>query len=245
MDEEGLDAGRARGGARARAGARVPLHDPDLPEPERPHALDRAAPPDRRARAGARPARARGRPVRARPLRGRAASRRCSSSTAASASSTPRRSRRPSRPGSASATSILPAALARRARGDVDVHLHHARPSRRRRPSTSSSAAATSSRISSGFAGCSRARRDAMLEALDAELGGRARPGRRPEGGYFVWLDLPGASTTRACSAAADGRASRSCRAPTSGGVGRRRSRRRGSPTASSRRTRSARASGD
>jgi 2-aminoadipate transaminase len=35
-----------------------------------------------------------------------------------------------------------------------------------------------------------RARRDAMLEALDRELGGRAR-WSRPEGGYFLWLELP------------------------------------------------------
>jgi 2-aminoadipate transaminase len=35
-----------------------------------------------------------------------------------------------------------------------------------------------------------RARRDAMLEALDRELDGRAR-WNRPEGGYFLWLELP------------------------------------------------------
>ena len=34
------------------------------------------------------------------------------------------------------------------------------------------------------------ARRDAMLEALDRELDGRAR-WNRPEGGYFLWLELP------------------------------------------------------
>ena len=53
--------------------ARLPLHDPDLPEPERPDAVGGAPPPARRARARARTARARGRPVRARPLRGRRA----------------------------------------------------------------------------------------------------------------------------------------------------------------------------
>jgi len=35
-----------------------------------------------------------------------------------------------------------------------------------------------------------RERRDAMLEALEQNLGGRAR-WSRPEGGYFVWLELP------------------------------------------------------
>ncbi len=39
--------------------------------------------------------------------------------------------------------------------------------------------------------GLLKARRDAMLEALDAELP-EARSSR-PEGGYFLWLDLPGA----------------------------------------------------
>jgi 2-aminoadipate transaminase len=38
--------------------------------------------------------------------------------------------------------------------------------------------------------GLLRARRDAMLEALDRELAGRAR-WSRPEGGYFLWLELP------------------------------------------------------
>jgi 2-aminoadipate transaminase len=37
--------------------------------------------------------------------------------------------------------------------------------------------------------GLLRARRDAMLEALERELSGRAR-WNRPEGGYFLWLDL-------------------------------------------------------
>jgi 2-aminoadipate transaminase len=38
--------------------------------------------------------------------------------------------------------------------------------------------------------GLLRERRDAMLEALERELGGRAR-WSHPEGGYFVWLELP------------------------------------------------------
>jgi 2-aminoadipate transaminase len=36
-----------------------------------------------------------------------------------------------------------------------------------------------------------RIRRDAMLEALERELSGTAE-WNRPEGGYFLWLDLPG-----------------------------------------------------
>ncbi|HEY8235856.1 MAG TPA: PLP-dependent aminotransferase family protein, partial [Gaiellaceae bacterium] len=38
--------------------------------------------------------------------------------------------------------------------------------------------------------GLLRERRDAMLEALERELGGRAS-WSRPEGGYFLWLELP------------------------------------------------------
>jgi DNA-binding transcriptional MocR family regulator len=38
--------------------------------------------------------------------------------------------------------------------------------------------------------GLLRARRDAMLAALERELSGRAR-WNRPEGGYFLWLELP------------------------------------------------------
>jgi DNA-binding transcriptional MocR family regulator len=38
--------------------------------------------------------------------------------------------------------------------------------------------------------GLLRERRDAMLAALERELGGRAR-WSRPEGGYFLWLELP------------------------------------------------------
>ncbi len=36
-----------------------------------------------------------------------------------------------------------------------------------------------------------RDRRDAVLEALDEHFGPRGATWSRPEGGYFVWLDLP------------------------------------------------------
>jgi 2-aminoadipate transaminase len=39
--------------------------------------------------------------------------------------------------------------------------------------------------------GLLRARRDAMLGALDGDLAGDGASWSRPEGGYFVWLDLP------------------------------------------------------
>ena len=72
MDEEGSTPTRSKPSSRAGRHL-VPLHDPDLPEPERAHPRRGAAATDRRARPWSRPGRPRGRPVRARPLRGRAA----------------------------------------------------------------------------------------------------------------------------------------------------------------------------
>jgi 2-aminoadipate transaminase len=43
--------------------------------------------------------------------------------------------------------------------------------------------------------GLLRLRRDAMLETLDAELGDSTASWSRPQGGYFVWLELPGLDT--------------------------------------------------
>jgi len=37
-----------------------------------------------------------------------------------------------------------------------------------------------------------RVRRDAMLDALERELGGSGATWSRPAGGYFIWLELPG-----------------------------------------------------
>jgi 2-aminoadipate transaminase len=53
--------------------------------------------------------------------------------------------------------------------------------------------------------GLLRARRNAMLEALERELAGRAR-WNRPEGGYFLWLELPeGLDAAELLSRASDG----------------------------------------
>jgi DNA-binding transcriptional MocR family regulator len=42
------------------------------------------------------------------------------------------------------------------------------------------------------------ARRDELLAALDEHLGGTGARWSRPEGGYFLWLDLPGGANARA-----------------------------------------------
>ena len=87
------------------------------------------------------------------------------------------------------------------------------------------------------------ARRDAMLESLEQHFGGRAT-WSRPEGGYFVWLDLPGRHRRdraarprdRGRRAVREGHRLLPARAAAA-------TRRRGSRSASCRRTRSARAS--
>ena len=49
-----------------------------------------------------------------------------------------------------------------------------------------------------------RARRDAMLEALEAELAASNATWSRPQGGYFVWLDLPGVDAAELLGRSAD-----------------------------------------
>ena len=124
MDDEGPRPGRAR--ARARRGRdELPLHDPDLPEPERADALDRAAAARRRA-CRVRTACRCSRTTRTASSATRASRRRrCTSSRAASSSRTRPRSRRPSRPACGSAGSSLPRSCAARieARAVSNVHL--------------------------------------------------------------------------------------------------------------------------
>ena len=47
--------------------------------------------------------------------------------------------------------------------------------------------------------GLLKARRDAMLEALEQHMP-RDATWSRPEGGYFIWLDVPSGPTPRSCS---------------------------------------------
>jgi 2-aminoadipate transaminase len=49
-----------------------------------------------------------------------------------------------------------------------------------------------------------KARRDALLEALDEHLDGAGARWNRPEGGYFLWLELPGGIDATALLAAAE-----------------------------------------
>ena len=79
--------------------------------------------------------------------------------------------------------------LSRAADRARELDLHHPGAARARRRSSSSSAAAASSRTSSGSTACCEARRDAMLAALEKHFAGARWS--RPEGGYFIWLELP------------------------------------------------------
>ena len=165
----------ARAASSRRAGARVPLHDPDLPEPERPHALDSSA------AAGS-------------PSSPPSTSCSCSRTTR-TASSASRASRRRAlfeldararrlhlvlleddrARACASATSSCPTRSRAALEAAASVDLHHAgaaRPGDRVRVHL---AAAASSRTSSASAGCCAARRDAMLAALDKHVPGGAR----------------------------------------------------------------------
>jgi DNA-binding transcriptional MocR family regulator len=43
-----------------------------------------------------------------------------------------------------------------------------------------------------------------MLEALEGSLGGTSATWSRPQGGYFVWLDVPGADAAELLGRSAD-----------------------------------------
>ena len=187
---------RARGRAAARAASCIPLRDPDVPEPDRPDALGRAARPSRRARRRARPPRPRGRSVRGRSGSRAKRRRRSSSWTAGSTSPSRARSRRPSHPASASATSSC------RSGSRAQWSLRRPRPTslRRcshRRPCTSSSAAATWSGTSSSSARSSARGGMRLLAALERAFR-RDRRALEPARGRLFPLARPPGRRERA-----------------------------------------------
>jgi DNA-binding transcriptional MocR family regulator len=202
MDEEGLDLDALAAALDRGPRPGIRLHDPDLPEPERAHAGSRPAPRARGARPRARRDAARGRPLPARALRRRAAH--------DDARARGRGGRRPRvllledrRARAPRRLRVLP----RRLVGPVE-------------------AVAVASYITPVLLGQAtvwevirrgrffpnvervrtllRARRDAMLSALERELPEGAS-WSRPEGGYFVWAELgdrhAGAARPRAADA--------------------------------------------
>ena len=188
MDDEGLDPDALA--ARARRGRdELPLHDPDLPEPERPHALDRASPARRRARGGARSSRAGGRPVRARPVRGRVA--------AVALRPGGRHARHlrlllleDRRAGPARRLVRRSCGACRPDRSARGVHLHLAAVpdagdgARADRPRRVRAEPRADPRPAEGTP-----RRDARVRSSASSA--VAATWSKPEGGYFLWVDLP------------------------------------------------------
>ena len=180
--------GRARGRGRGDARAEADLHDPDLPEPER---KDARAEESRRLLELARETgstileddpygllRFDGESI---PTLFELA--------AATASSSSARSRRRSRPGIRVGYVILPEDLV----GAIEQQVleNYVSPSIFVQAALDEFATrGSSSRTSSARATACAIRRDAMLAALEREAPEGTR-WNRPEGGYFLWLDLP------------------------------------------------------
>ena len=143
LETDGIDVARAARPDRGRRHAEARPHHPELPEPGRLHALARQAHRAARARRRARLHDLRGRPVQAHPLQRRRPADDALDGRATTPSSTRPRSRRPSAPASASATSSVPPSSSRRSPSS-----RRTRTSRRtwspRRSSTSSASRARS-----------------------------------------------------------------------------------------------------
>ena len=177
----------------------VPLHDPDLPEPERPHARRGAAPPHRRARADARRRRPRGRPVRPRPLRGRRRRRRSTTLEGGERVTFTSSFSKTVAPGLRVGWFVVPEAMrarVRRPRG-LDLHLaaaaaagDRARALRPRRVRAEPRARARDPRAPSG--------RDAAGARRASSAG--ARPGAGPRAGTSSGSTSATASTPASCS---------------------------------------------
>ena len=130
--------------------------------------------------------------------------RRSSSSRAASRSRTARRSRRRSRPGVRVGWFVLPPAARGRDRGARGLDVHLAAVPDAGDGATSSSRAATSSRTSSASTACCARGATRCSRRSSAHLPEDAT-WTRPEGGYFVWLELPSGPPTRRAARASGG----------------------------------------
>ena len=200
LTEDGLDLDVLEPSLAATSGPSL-LHDPDLPEPERPHALGPNRQPPRRAGADARRDHPRGRPVRPPPLRRRRPAapfragrrRQRHVHVVVFEDGRPRhpcRLRHP--PGGADGRDA--GARVRELRLARDVRRGHAARVRLARlfdPNVESIQEAL------------HERRDAMTTALARELP-EGTSWNEPDGGYFLWVDLPDGLSAESLLAQAD-----------------------------------------
>ena len=201
MDDQGLDPGRARGRLAREPDAGVPLHDPDLPEPERAHAArPTAAARSSSSRAGADTLiveddpygliRFEGEPQ---PAMFELAGGKIIYTSSFSKTISP---------GLRVGWYIVPEELAGAADRARELDLHHA---------GAASQAVVYEFIRRGsfepnlerINGLLKARRDAMLAALDKHISGCTWS--RPEGGYFIWLELPEGTSAKQVLERAEG----------------------------------------
>ena len=195
IDVDALEIALERGRA---ADARP--HHPQLPEPGRLHALARQAPAAARARRGVRLHDLRGRPLRGAALRGRARCRRCSRSTSADcvvyASSFSKTVCPGIRVGYLVGPAERSAAIRKRPRTPTSRRTWS--PSR---SWPSSATRARSTRSIETVKAALRERRDATADALERHLPDATYV--TPEGGYFLWVDLPEGTDVAALAARA------------------------------------------
>ena len=189
LDDEGIDPRRARATrSRTAEDRRVPLHDPDLPEPERTHAVGRAARADRRDRASSRTA------ASSRTTRTASSATRASRSRRSSTSRTRRFIYSSSfsktiAPGLRVGWYVLPEELAGEITEAAALDLHHAGAAepggRLRVPPPRQLRAEPRARHRPAPRTPRRDARGARRSTC------RAARGSHPEGGYFIWLEFP------------------------------------------------------
>ena len=188
LEHDGIDVAARRAGPGRRGAPEARPHHPHLPEPGRLHAVGRQAPAAGRTGSRPRVHDLRGRPVRRAAVQGLAAWRRCSRPTA-TRSPTRRPSRRRSVPGIRVGYLVGPRGADRADRQDRHQHLHlaeHGLAGDRLRVLAFGRARAVDR---DRQAGAARAGQDAVRGARATSF--RTGASSEPEGGYFLWVELP------------------------------------------------------
>ena len=202
-DDEGLDPDALEQALRTGAAAGLPLSDPDVPESERPHSRARSA-ADGSSSWPTSTTCSCSKTIRTGSCATRGRRCRRSSTSRAVTSSTARRSRRRSRPAFGSAGSCFPEALAREI--DATATATYITPVLLGQATVNEFVRRGSFEPNlERVIGLLRARRDAMLAAVDSRSA-RAASRRGPHGGYFLWLELGGVDASDLLARAEAGR---------------------------------------